>query len=114
MTSPAESAGPDGLVRVVAVWRAAPGSEAAVRAIARELAAAAGREPGCLRFEVLESASQPGGFVLIEQYAGTAAHASHLASAHFKELVLTQAVPLLASRDVQTYTVLTPEGRPNP
>jgi quinol monooxygenase YgiN len=114
MTSPAEAAGPDGLVRVVALWRAADGNEAAVRAIVRELAAATGREPGCVRFEVLESASQPGSFVLIEQYAGTAAHAGHLASPHFKDLVLTRAVPLLAHRDVQVYTVLMLEGSSNP
>jgi quinol monooxygenase YgiN len=113
MTSPAEAAGPDGLVRVVAFWRAAPGNEAAVRAIARELATVTGREPGCVRFDVLESASQPGGFVLIEQYAGAAARAGHLASPHFKELVLTRAVPLLAHRDVQVYTVLTLEGSSN-
>jgi quinol monooxygenase YgiN len=104
----------DALVRVVAIWRAAAGNEAAVRAIARDLAAVTGREPGCVRFEVLESASQPGGFVLIEHYAGAAAHAGHLASEHFKELVLTKAVPLLAHRDVQVYTVLTLEGSSNP
>jgi quinol monooxygenase YgiN len=114
MTSPAEAAGADGLVRVVALWRAAPGSEAAVRAIARELAAVTGAEPECVSFDVLESASQPGSFVLIEQYAGTAAHAGHLASPHFNELVLTRAVPLLAHRDVQVYTVLTPEGSSTP
>lgn len=114
MTSPAEAAGPDGLVRVVALWRAAPGNEATVRAIVSELAAVTGREPGCARFEVLESASQPGSFVLIEQYADSVAHASHLASAHFKELVLGRAVPLLAHRDVQVYTVLTLEGSSHP
>lgn len=97
-------------VRVVALWRAAPGNEEAARRILRALAAATGREAGCQRFEVLESAGQPGGFVLIERYADAAAHAAHLASAHFADLVLTQAVPLLAHRDVQVYTVLTLEG----
>lgn len=95
---------------MVALWRAAPGNEPAVRAILRELAAATGREPGCERFEVLESAASPGGFVLLERYADGRAHAGHLASAHFNSLVLTQAVPLLTHRDVQVYTVLTLEG----
>lgn len=97
-------------VRVVALWRAAPGNEQAVRGILRALAAATGREPGCERFEVLESAANPGGFVLVERYADDRAHAAHLASAHFNSLVLTQAVPLLTDRDVQVYTVLTLEG----
>lgn len=113
MTSPADAAGPDGLVRVVALWRATAGDEAAIRAILRELAAVTGREPGCVRFDVLESASQPGSFVLIEQYAGSAAHAGHLSSPHFQDLVLTRAVPRLAYRDVQVYTVLTLEGSSN-
>lgn len=95
---------------MVALWRAAPGNCEPVRRILRALAAAAGSEPGCQRFEVLESAGQPGSFVLIERYADAGAHAAHLASAHFNDLVLTQAVPLLAHRDVQVYTVLTLEG----
>jgi quinol monooxygenase YgiN len=111
MTSPADAAAGAGeTVRVIALWRAADGNAAAVRVIARELAAATAAEPGCGRFAVLESASQPGGFVLIEEYAGPAAHAAHLASAHFNELVRSRAVPLLAHRDVQVYTVLTLEG----
>lgn len=111
MTQPAEP-GADETVRVVALWGAADGQAAPVRAILRELAAASAAEPGCGRFHVLESASEPGGFVLIEEYAGAAAHAAHLASAHFNELVLHRAVPLLAHRDVQVYTVLTLEGSP--
>jgi len=97
-------------VRVVAFWRAAPGQEEPVRAILRELAATTGREPGCLGFEVLESARQPGSFVLVERYAGTQAHAEHLATAHFAALVLRRAVPLLAHRDVQSYEVLVPDA----
>lgn len=100
----------DSAVRVVALWRAAAGHEQEVRDILRELAATTQREPGCLGFEVLESAGQPGWFVLIERYAGTAAQRSHLASAHFSTLVLQQAVPILAHRDVQTYHVLVPDA----
>lgn len=107
---PASVTGPDGIVRVIALWHAADGNAGPVRAIARELAARTAAEPGCGRFDVLESASQPGRFVLIEEYAGPAAHAAHLASAHFREFVLHRAVPLLAHRDVQVYTVLTLEG----
>lgn len=107
---PAVVAGTDGTVRVVALWRAADGNAAGVRAILRELAASTAAEPGCGRFDVLESASKPGGFVLVEEYAGPAAHAAHLASVHFNDLVLRRAVPLLAHRDVQVYTVLTLGG----
>lgn len=101
-------AGP--VVRVVAIWRAAPGHEDRVRQILRELAENTGREPGCLGFEVLESASQPGSFVLNERYAGAGAQREHLASPHFTRLVLQQAVPILAHRDVQAYQVLVPDA----
>jgi quinol monooxygenase YgiN len=96
-------------VPVVARWRAAPGQAETVRAILRELAAASQREPGCLGFTVLESAGQPGSFVLVEWYEGRQAQADHLASGHFRALVLERAVPLLASRDVQEYRVLVPD-----
>jgi len=99
----------DFVVRVVAIWRAAPGREEKVRQILRELAETTSREPGCLGFEVLESASQPGSFVLNERYASASAQQDHLASAHFSSLVLQQAVPILAHRDVQTYQVLVPD-----
>ncbi len=100
----------DPVVRVVARWRAAAGQEEPVRAILRDLAAATQREPGCLGFEVLESATQPGSFVLIERYAGQRAHSGHLATAHFRTLVLQQAVPILAHREVQAYQVLVPDA----
>jgi quinol monooxygenase YgiN len=99
----------DPAVRVVASWLAAPGRRDAVLEILRQLSAAALRERGCLRFEVLEEIERPGSFVLLERYADPAAHAEHLASAHFHELVLCRGVPLLAQRDVRLYRV--PERR---
>ncbi|MEN3309303.1 MAG: hypothetical protein V7603_5505 [Micromonosporaceae bacterium] len=93
-------------VRVIAFWRAAPGRQEAVRQILSELASATRREPGCLRFEVLEAVDQPGSYVLLEQYAGGGGHAAHLATAHFRTLVLERAVPLLQHRDVHPYQTL--------
>jgi quinol monooxygenase YgiN len=91
------------VTRVVAVWQPAAGQCDAVRAIVSELAAATREEPGCLSFEALESVEPPGCFVLLENYAGAAARQAHLASRHFRDLVLGRAVPLLALRDVRTY-----------
>jgi quinol monooxygenase YgiN len=102
-------AGDAAVVHVVALWRAEPDRLEPVREVLRELAAATRREPGCLRFEVLEATDRPGSFVLVERYAGADGHAAHTASAHFRELVLGRAVPMLAHRDVRTYQVLDPE-----
>lgn len=92
--------------RVVAVWRPAPGQRGAVREILRELAGLTAREPGCLGFEVLESVDPEGAFVLDEYYADPAARDAHRESAHFRDLVLDRAVPLLEHRDVRTYRTL--------
>jgi quinol monooxygenase YgiN len=98
--------GPGKVVRVVAVWHAAECAADEVRAIARDLAARSRREPGCLGFDVLESAGQPGRFVLLEEYAGEEGRRLHAESAHFHELVLGLAVPLLAHRQVDTYDLI--------
>jgi quinol monooxygenase YgiN len=97
------------VLRVVAFWRAAPGRREMVLEILRELAAKTQQEPGCLGFEVLEDVTQPDGFVLLERYADVRARDEHLASTHFRELVLQRAVPMLSHRDVQTHTVLVPD-----
>jgi quinol monooxygenase YgiN len=93
----------------VAFWQAAAGRRELVVEILRELAARTQQEPGCLGFEVLEHVTQPGGFVLLERYADVRAQEEHLASPHFRELVLQRAVPILSHRDVQTHTVLVPD-----
>lgn len=95
-----------GTVHVIARWQAAPDRLEAVRGLLGRLAAASLAEPGCLAFEVLESADQPGDFVLVERYAGAAGRRAHLDSAHFHDLVLARAVPLLAHREVGTYREL--------
>lgn len=93
-------------VRVVAHWDAAPGHVDAVRRIARDLAERSLREPGCLTFDVLEAVREPGRLLLLETYADDTARRAHTDSGHFRELVLEQAVPLLARREVETYRPL--------
>jgi quinol monooxygenase YgiN len=97
-------------VRIVALWRARPDTVAEVRAILRELAGRTGREPGCRRFDVLEATRLPGSFVLLEEYADEQARADHVATGHFRTLVLERAVPLLAERSVEPYQPLDPGG----
>jgi quinol monooxygenase YgiN len=93
-------------IRVIAEWDAADDDADEVRAIARELASRSRQEPGCLRFDVLESAGQAGRFVLLEEYAGEEGRRLHAESSHFRELVLGRAVPLLAHRRVDTYDLI--------
>lgn len=42
------------------------------------------REPGCVRFDVIQDTADPSHFEFIEIYRDQAAHASHRESAHYK------------------------------
>jgi quinol monooxygenase YgiN len=93
-------------VRIVALWRARPGGAPEVREILRELAGRTLAEPGCRRFDVLEATRLHGSFVLLEEYADERARGEHMATPHFRTLVLQRAVPLLAERSVEPYAPL--------
>ena len=61
-------------------------------------AAAARKEPGCLRFEVLIEPTDPARVMLYEVYESESAFQAHQATDAFK-VYLAEAVPLLAERD---------------
>ncbi|WP_129669258.1 putative quinol monooxygenase [Phytoactinopolyspora endophytica] len=91
---------------VVAHWRARPGSEAEVRAVIHTMTALTRQESGCLQFQAQESTSEPGTFLLYEQYTSAAAVDEHRATPHFVEHVLGRAVSLLEHRSAQTYETI--------
>jgi quinol monooxygenase YgiN len=80
-------------------WVAAEGEADAVEHILRQLQPLSRAEPGCLQYDVHVESAVPGTFFIFERYADQAALEAHAASSHFKELVLGQAVPRLASRE---------------
>jgi quinol monooxygenase YgiN len=59
-----------------------------------------------LQFIVNRSMDDPSEFLLYEQYASEQAFRDHQQTAHFKRLVLEQAVPLLARREREAFAVL--------
>ena len=91
---------------IVARWRARAGEREKIEAILRELARAVRQEPGNRQFTVNRSMDDPDDFLLYEQYASEQAFRDHQQTAHFKRLVLEQAVPLLAHRERQAFAVL--------
>jgi quinol monooxygenase YgiN len=48
-----------------------------------ENAAASLKEPGCVRFDVIQELENPTHFELVEIYRDQASHAAHRASAHY-------------------------------
>ncbi|AOW95186.1 antibiotic biosynthesis monooxygenase [Rhodococcus sp. WMMA185] len=71
-------------LRVVATIPAKPGSEDTVRDGLSSLAAESRNEEGCVSYELFESGSQPGTFVIVEVWASQAAIDAHMKSPHFQ------------------------------
>ena len=63
--------------------RVVPGSEQAFRAATLANAEASRREPGILRFDVLQDRDDPLRFVLVEIYRDQAAAAAHKQTGHY-------------------------------
>lgn len=64
-------------------------------AVTRENAAASRKEPGVLRFELLQDESDQCLFVLVEAYRDEGAQASHKGTAHYEKWK-EQAEPMMA------------------
>jgi len=72
-----------------------------------ENAAASRKEPGCRQFDVLVDPKDRTKILLYEVYADEKAFDAHQQTAHFKRYV-TDAVPLLASRERHIWTRVAP------
>ncbi len=64
-----------------------------VRSLLQEQARLSSDEPGCLRFEVYQSQSQPQEFMLVEQWESEEDLARHREAKAFTELYLPQVIP---------------------
>jgi|RhiMetdeSRZDD1v2_1073273.scaffolds.fasta_scaffold1472727_1 quinol monooxygenase YgiN len=84
---------------IVATWKAKPGKAEEVEQILIDLARATRTEPGALMFIANRAKEARDTFVLYEQYRDEAAFLAHQQTAHFKQLVLERALPLLAHRE---------------
>ena len=71
----------------------------------RENGAAAAKEPGCFRFDILNLASDPNHFLLYEVYANEAALKAHRETDHFKKFSAA-AAKMVAKRDARAMSVL--------
>jgi quinol monooxygenase YgiN len=87
-------------------WVAWDGASDAVADLLRQLMPLSRAEPGCLQYDAHRDPDDPNAFFLFERYADQEAFDAHAASAHVQELVLGQALPLLASRERHLMTPL--------
>ena len=88
---------------VTVTFEAKPDHAAAFLArVRRQAADSLTRETGCLRFDVCTDPERPGRVFLYEIYAGEAAFAAHLESAHFKAFDRDVA-PMVEGRKLETW-----------
>ena len=92
----------DGLV-VTAFWEAKPDEVDAVHAIVRQFLPQAQREPGVKAFQIHQNVARPREFFFYEVFAGEAAFADHQQTDHFKNIIVSQAIPKLAKRERQQF-----------
>ena len=90
---------------IVARWRPRAGEEEKIASILRALAEKIRAEPGNVSFAAHRAKDDPNDILLYEIYESEAAFNTHRETEHFKTLVLGQAVPLLAFREVRAYSV---------
>lgn len=95
-----------GELLVVAQWTAAPGHAGRVADILDRFLPQAQAEPGTKLFQIARAKEDPARFLFYELFADDAAFAAHQASAHFKTLILGEALPLLAERQRTQYTLM--------
>lgn len=63
-------------------------------------------EPGCLLYQACRATDNPDQFLIYEQYANQHAVDAHRQTEHFERFVVQTIIPLLAQREVTSYTLL--------
>ena len=82
-----------------------PAERANYLAAILENGAAAAKEPGCRRFDIVNLASDPNHFFLYEIYDNEAALKSHRETAHFKKYAAT-VTNMVAKREARPMSVI--------
>jgi quinol monooxygenase YgiN len=93
-------------IRVIVHIFASPGQEAALKALLMELVEPSRSEPGCLRYELLQSSATPTEFVILEEWETVAAETQHLQSAHVQEAFLEGESLISTPPEIRRYQLL--------
>ena len=92
------------MAHVLAVtWVAKPGNEETIHGILQQLGEASRQEPGVITYTTHVDPDNPREFFIYEKYHDFSGLEAHQETAHFKELVLETALPLLESRVRKTF-----------
>jgi autoinducer 2-degrading protein len=98
----------DAYLAVLIYVHVLPDQAEAFRAASLVNAAASLREPGCVRFDVVQEITDPTRFVLVEVYRGQEGAAAHKQTAHYQTWRDTVAPMMAEPRTNQSYATVTP------
>ena len=93
-------------LRVVARVAAKADSVEQVQAILMGVVEPTRKEPGCLRYQLLQNQADSTDFTFIEEWASAAAEQSHFATPHISNALRQLPGLLTAEPDVRRYTLL--------
>ena len=88
---------------VTAFWEVNSGEEDAIADLLKDFLPQAQQEPGVKEFQIHQNISKPREFFFYEVFAGEAAFADHQQTDHFRNIILSQAIPKLAKRERQQF-----------
>jgi quinol monooxygenase YgiN len=91
---------------VSAHWRAKEGKADLIAEIIQKITPLSRQEPGCLFYQAHRTPDDPNLFYLYEQYVDKAGYEAHMATPHFQEYVIGQAIPNLESRERAFYETM--------
>lgn len=91
---------------VIATWRVKPGARDKVVSILEELTPGNRREPKMVHFQAQVSTTDPDTIVIFEHYTDPSGYDEHRETEAFQSRVLGEVLPLLAERDLQTFTTV--------
>jgi len=94
------------MITLAVKYQCHPGkSDDVIAALRRMSALVKQHEPGCHAYQISRSNDDPDALLLYELYTDQAALEFHARTAHFKEIVQGEVLPLLASRERAFYTL---------
>ena len=95
------------MITLVAKYHGKPGSGDVILNLLQKMAPLVkAQEPGCHLYQVSRSTDDPDSFLLYEQCVDDNALIAHRETAHFKEIIEANILPLLEKRQREVYNLV--------
>ena len=97
---------PENSLRVVARIKAQPENVDDVRRLLSGLIEPTRKEPGCVKYELLQNRKDPAEFTFVEEWESESALDVHLTTAHIREALPKLGDIAAGEPDIRTYSVV--------